>query len=153
MGPFCLWPRCGPDCHTFRAPWPWYQPSRYAVTWYPVEVDETNSGNGSPCRTLTLPAYPSISCSAPRWRITQCGSPGRAFSAIGAVGRGDRLAVVPAVLLPVVGLEQAAAAAPTAPATAAPRNARRPSLPSPLMRIRMPQPGRPRDNPRVSGRR
>ncbi len=62
----------------------------------PRAVVDTNSGNDSPVSTLALPAYPSISCSAPRWRITHSEVPGSAFSgtglrhgrAVAAAGRG-----------------------------------------------------------------
>ena len=63
----------------------------------PRAVVDTNSGNDSPVSTLALPAYPSISCSAPRWRITHSEVPGSAFSgtglrhgrAVAAAGRGS----------------------------------------------------------------
>src|SRR5215469_9173999 len=76
-------PRRFLDCQTLRAPSPWYQPSRNAVTVKPEDCVETNSGNDSPGSTLALPAYPSMACSLPRWRAAQCGSPGSEFSAAG----------------------------------------------------------------------
>ena len=88
---FCLAPCTGPEDQTLRAPVPWYQPSRNAVTRKPLEVVETNSGNDSPVSTLAVPVYPSISCSAPRLRSCQCGSPGSEFSGTGGFhGRGER---------------------------------------------------------------
>ena len=80
LGAFCRWPRSEPDCQTCRAPSPPYQPSRKARTRKPEEVVETNNGNGWPVSTLAAPAYPMIAFAAPRWRISQCGSPGSEFS-------------------------------------------------------------------------
>src|ERR1035438_10031588 len=81
-------PGTRPDCQTLRAPAPPYQPIRNAVTRNPGDVVETNSGNDSPVVTLAWPAYPSMSCCAPRCVIGQPGSPGRAFSSTGAARRG-----------------------------------------------------------------
>ena len=55
-GAFCRWPRSEPDCQTWRAPSPPYQPSRNARTRNPDDVVETNSGNDSPVSTLAAPA-------------------------------------------------------------------------------------------------
>ncbi len=79
-GAFCRWPRSEPDCQTCRAPSPRYQPSRKARTRKPDAVVDTNSGNDCPVSTLAAPAYPMIAFAAPRWRISQRGSPGREFS-------------------------------------------------------------------------
>src|ERR1700749_4887200 len=87
---FCRAPCTGPEDQTWRAPVPWYQPSRNAVTRKPVEVVETNSGNDSPVSTLAVPVFPSISCSAPRLCSCQCASPGSEFSGTGGFHvRGD----------------------------------------------------------------
>src|SRR5215472_8802560 len=128
---FCLPPRSVRDDQTLRAPVPWYQPSRKAVTRKPDDVVETNSGNDSPDSTLALPVYPSMACSLPRWRISQCGSPGSEFS-FGAALRYGRAG-------PVTGWLACAAdgdddvhpvAAAAAPAAAMPRKALRVVLPA-----------------------
>ncbi len=90
----------------------------------PRAVVDTNSGSGSPWATLAWPAYPSISCSAPRRRITHDDVPGSLFSGTGlrhgrAVAAAGRAAA---------GLPQAdtvLARPPATPATARPRNALR----------------------------
>ena len=53
----------------------------------PRAVVDTNSGNDSPGSTLACPAYPSISCSAPRCLITQSEVPGSEFSGTAAAPR------------------------------------------------------------------
>src|SRR5215469_5956978 len=121
-GRFCRPPRTGPEDQTRRAPVPWYQPSRNAVTRKPRDLAETNSGNGSPVSTLDLPAYPSMSCSPPRCRSAQCGSPGFEFS-----GAGGRRVLRGSACWAPDGPEAVVhpAAAPATPAAARPRNARR----------------------------
>ena len=41
---------------------------------------DTNNGDDCPGSTLAAPVYPMIAFAAPRWRISQRGSPGREFS-------------------------------------------------------------------------
>src|SRR5579872_3062796 len=130
---FCRAPCTGPEDQTLRAPVPWYQPIRNAVTRNPLEVVETNSGNDSPVSTLEVPVYPSISCSAPRLCSCQCGSPGSEFSGTGGFhGRGD---AVSAAGWPDAAGRPKSFAAPDAtpaatPAAARPRKARRLVFPS-----------------------
>ncbi len=138
-GAFCRWPRSEPDCQTCRAPSPWYQPSRKARTRNPGEVVDTNSGNDCPVSTLARPAYPLIASAAPRWRISQRGSPGSEFSATArrpVLARGVALTVAAG---PELVLQPDAAA--SAPAAPRPRKARllvpRGPLPSRVMADRM----------------
>ena len=89
----------------------------------PRAVVETNSGNDSPVSTLAWPAYPSISCSAPRCRTTHSEVPGSEFSGTGlrhdlALAAAGRAAAERATLLQ-------ADTAPATPAAARPRNALR----------------------------
>jgi hypothetical protein len=121
----CAPPRTVPDFHSWRAPCPWYQPSRYAVTANEREVVDTNSGSGSPASTLAWPAYPSISCAVPRWRITQSEVPGSEFS---GTGLRHARAVAACGLGATASLQ--ADTAPATPAAARPRNALRLVCPS-----------------------
>ena len=55
-GLFCLWPVTVPDCHTFLARSPAYQPIRNAVTVNERPVVDAYSVIGSPGSTLDCPA-------------------------------------------------------------------------------------------------
>ncbi len=100
---------------------------RNALTRNPGAVVETNSGNDCPVSTLAAPAYPMIALAAPRWRISQCGSPGSEFSAT-ARRRGRGVGVLTGRAGATAGLplhaDVTAIAAPATPNTPRPRNVR-----------------------------
>ena len=93
---------------------------------------ETNSGNDSPDSTLARPAYPSISCSAPRLLTGQSAAPGSRASVTGSralpgpTAEGAAPApAAPAGGLPSVSRRLTPAAAPRPAAPARPMNALR----------------------------
>ncbi len=115
---------------------------RKAVTVNSREVVDTNSGTGSPGRTLDRPAYPMTSSGAPSLLIHQRGSPGSEFS-----GTGRATAVRPAGPRSAPARPAQPATAAAAVAAAAPRRKTRrlaPALPRPPA---LPQPPAPVRSP------
>jgi len=120
-----------------------YQPSRNALARNPDEVVETNNGNDSPVSTLAAPAYPSIACGDPRWRISQSGSPTSEFSET-ARCRVTRVIVDGSDACPAGPADRQSLAAtaadpriPVIPSAPSPRNARLLALASRVMAERM----------------